>query len=44
MFDFLHYFISWLGRETVYGPVDRSADVLWIVSGAVTLSNAVDVS
>jgi hypothetical protein len=27
-------FIGWLGRETGYGPVDRSANVSWIVSGA----------
>jgi hypothetical protein len=30
-----HCFIGWLGRETGYGPVDRSAGVLWIVSGAL---------
>jgi hypothetical protein len=45
MFGFLHCFIGWLGRETEYGPKDQSADVLWIVSGAlflgaVTLSNS----
>jgi hypothetical protein len=28
-------FIGWLRRETGYGPTDRSADVLWIVSGAI---------
>jgi hypothetical protein len=47
MFGFLHCFICWLGRETGYGPADRSVDVLWIVSGAffsraVTLSSTVD--
>jgi hypothetical protein len=46
MFGFLHCFIGWLGREIEYGPMDRSAGVLWIVSGAlfsgvVTLSNSV---
>jgi hypothetical protein len=46
VFDFLHCFIGWLGRETGYGPVDRSASVLGIVSealflGAVTPSNSV---
>jgi hypothetical protein len=46
MFGFLHCFIGWLGREIGYGPTDRSAGVLWIVSGAllsgaVTLSNFV---
>jgi hypothetical protein len=29
-----HYFISWLRRETGYESMDRSADVLRIVSGA----------
>jgi hypothetical protein len=28
------------GRETRYGPVDRSAVVLWIVSGALFLRNS----
>jgi hypothetical protein len=42
-----HYFIGWLGRETGYGPVDRSAGVLCIMSGAlfsgvVALLNSVD--
>jgi hypothetical protein len=37
-----HCFIGWLGRETVYRPMDRSADVLWIVLGAVALLNSVD--
>jgi hypothetical protein len=27
MFDFLHCFISWLGREIGYGLTDRSAGV-----------------
>jgi hypothetical protein len=35
IFDFLHCFIGWLGRETGYRPVDRSTGVLWIVSGAL---------
>jgi hypothetical protein len=35
IFIFLHYFISWLRRETRYGPMDRSAGMLWIVSGAL---------
>jgi hypothetical protein len=37
MFDFLHCFIGWLRRETGYGPTDRSAGMLWIVSGALFL-------
>jgi hypothetical protein len=42
-----HCFIGWLMRETGYGPIDRSADMLWIVlgaffSGVVTLLNSVD--
>jgi hypothetical protein len=41
MFVFLHYFIGWLRRETGYGPVNRLAGVLWIMSGVVTLSNSV---
>jgi hypothetical protein len=45
MFGFLHYFIGWLGRETGYGPTDRLADMLLIVSGALflgrSLSNSV---
>jgi hypothetical protein len=36
----LHCFIGWLGRETGYGPVDRSADALWIVSGALFLGSS----
>jgi hypothetical protein len=35
-----HYFIGWLGRETGYGPADRSAGVLWIVSGALFLGSS----
>jgi hypothetical protein len=41
MIGFLPCFIGWLGRETGYGPVDRSAGVLGIVSRAVTPSNYV---
>jgi hypothetical protein len=40
IFDFLHYFIGWLGRETVYGSADRSVGVLGIVSGALFLRNS----
>jgi hypothetical protein len=40
MFGFLHCFIGWLGRETGYGPADRSAGVMWIVSGAVFLGSS----
>jgi hypothetical protein len=40
MFDFLHYFIGWLRRETGYGPMDRSAGVLWIVSGTLFLGSS----
>jgi hypothetical protein len=40
MFDFLHYFIGWTERETGYGSVDRSTDVLWIVSGALFLGSS----
>jgi hypothetical protein len=40
MFDFLHCFIRWLGRETGYGPADRSAGVLGIVSGALFLGSS----
>jgi hypothetical protein len=29
-----HCFNDWLGRETGWGPVNRSADGLWIMSGA----------
>jgi hypothetical protein len=32
-----HYFNGCLGRETRYGPADRSTDVLWIVSGVLFL-------
>jgi hypothetical protein len=34
VFGFLHCFIGWLEREIGYGPMDRSASVLCIVSGA----------
>jgi hypothetical protein len=37
LFGFLHCFIGWLRRENGYKPVDRSADVLWIVSEALFL-------
>jgi hypothetical protein len=40
MFSFLYYFIGWLRRETGYGPMDRSTDVLWIVLGAIFLRNS----
>jgi hypothetical protein len=40
MFDFLHCFIGWLGRETGYGLVDQSADALWIVSGVLFLRSS----
>jgi hypothetical protein len=40
MFGFLHCFIGWLGRETGYGSVDRSAGVLWIVSEALFLGSS----
>jgi hypothetical protein len=40
MFGFLNYFIGWLRRETGYGPIDRSAGVLWIVSGAFFLESS----
>jgi hypothetical protein len=40
MFGFLHCFIGWLGRETGYGPTDRSAGVLWIVLGAFFLGSS----
>jgi hypothetical protein len=35
-----HCFNGWLGRETVYRPADRSADVLWIMSGALFLGSS----
>jgi hypothetical protein len=35
-----HYFNGCLGRETGYGPVDRSPGVLWIVSGALFLRSS----
>jgi hypothetical protein len=40
MFGFLHCFIGWLRREIGYGPADRSVDVLWIVSGALSLRSS----
>jgi hypothetical protein len=40
MFGFLHCLISWLGRETGYGPADLSVGVLWIVSGAPFLGSS----
>jgi hypothetical protein len=40
MFDFLHCFIGWLRRVTGYGPADRSAGVLRIVSGALFLESS----
>jgi hypothetical protein len=39
MFGFLYYFIGWLRRETGYGSMDRSANVVWIVSGALFLGS-----
>jgi hypothetical protein len=33
-------FIGWFGREAVYGSADRSAGVLWIVSGALFLGSS----
>jgi hypothetical protein len=35
-----HCFIGWLMRETGYGPIDRSADMLWIVLGAIFLGSS----
>jgi hypothetical protein len=35
-----HCFIGWLRRETGYGPIDQSASVLWIVSGALFLGSS----
>jgi hypothetical protein len=32
--------MGWLGRETGYETVDRSADVVWIVSGAIFLGSS----
>jgi hypothetical protein len=37
---FSHCFIDCYGREAGYGPVDQSADVLWIVSGALLLGGS----
>jgi hypothetical protein len=34
MFDFLHCFNGCVGRETRCGLMDRSADVVWIRTGA----------
>jgi hypothetical protein len=44
---FPHCFIGWLGRETGYRLTSRSANVMWIVSGAlfsgaVVLLNSID--
>jgi hypothetical protein len=35
-----HYFNDCLGRETRYGPTDRSGSVLWIVTGALFLESS----
>jgi uncharacterized membrane protein YqaE (UPF0057 family) len=35
-----HCFIGWLGREAGYIPTDRSANALWIVSGALFLGSS----
>jgi hypothetical protein len=35
-----HYFNGWLGRETGYRPMNRSTDVLLIMSGAVFLRSS----
>jgi hypothetical protein len=40
MFGFLHCFIGWLARETGYGPTDRTAGMLWIMSGAFSLGSS----
>jgi hypothetical protein len=40
MFGFVHCFISWLERETGYGPAERLAGVLGIVSGALFLGSS----
>jgi hypothetical protein len=40
MFGFLHYFIGWLRTETGYGPMDRLAGVLWIMSGGLFLRSS----
>jgi hypothetical protein len=40
MFGFLHWFIGYLKRETRYGPMGQSADVLWIVLGALFLGSS----
>jgi hypothetical protein len=36
----LYCFIDWLRRETGYGPMDQSAGVLMIVSGALFLDSS----
>jgi hypothetical protein len=35
-----YYFIGWLRRETGYGPVDRLAGALWIMSGALIFESS----
>jgi hypothetical protein len=40
MFDFLHYFIGWLRRETEYAPTDWLAGMLWIVPEALFLGSS----
>jgi hypothetical protein len=35
-----HCFIDWLGRETGYELTDQSADVLWIMLGALFLRSS----
>jgi hypothetical protein len=40
MFDFLHCFIGWLGRETGYGLADQTGSVLWFVSEDLFLSSS----
>jgi hypothetical protein len=35
-----HCFNGWLERETGYGPIDRLADVLRVVSGALFLRSS----
>jgi hypothetical protein len=37
---YAYCFIGWLGRETRYGPTDRSAGVLCIMSGALFLRSS----
>jgi hypothetical protein len=38
--NFSPCFIGYYGREVGYGPADRSAGVLWIVSGAPLLGDS----